>query len=147
RNGTVHATKQNRRMAGKKGAMVQLQLEVNTEDEWRKMLTREGLIVVDVYSDWCGPCVGMVGNLKKIKLDIGGDMLMLAMARSDEIKCLERFRNKSEPTWMFIANGHLVNLMFGANAPRLAKLIIQELENERKVLAGEKEREWVSKTN
>ncbi|XP_054286871.1 uncharacterized protein LOC129002819 [Macrosteles quadrilineatus] len=132
-----------RRMAGKKGVAVALQLEVNTEDEWQKLLEKEGLVVVDVYSEWCGPCVGMVGNLKKLKLEIGSDYLHLAVAKSDAIEALERFRNKSEPTWMFIASGHMVNLMFGANAPRLMRLITQELEKETKVLKGERERQSI----
>lgn len=33
-----------RRMAGKKGVAVALQTEVNTEDEWAKLLEREGLV-------------------------------------------------------------------------------------------------------
>lgn len=39
--------------------------------------------VVDVYSEWCGPCQGMAANLKKLKLEIGGDMLHLAVVRND----------------------------------------------------------------
>lgn len=33
----------NRRMAGKKGQVVQLQLEVNTEEQWQKLLEKDGL--------------------------------------------------------------------------------------------------------
>jgi len=32
------------KMAGKKGQVVQLQLEVNTEEEWEKLLLKDGLI-------------------------------------------------------------------------------------------------------
>lgn len=35
--------------------------------------------MVDVYSDWSGPCTGMVSVLKKIKMEIGGDALSYAM--------------------------------------------------------------------
>lgn len=44
--------------------------------------------VVDVYSDWSGPCTGMVSILKKIKMEIGGDALSYAtvIAAENDIK-------------------------------------------------------------
>lgn len=108
-----------------------LQVEVSTEQEWRQLLDRAGLIVVDVYSNWCGPCVAMVSTLRKIKIEMGDDAVDYAVARNDDINDLARFRGKSEPVWMFLRDGKMVNLMFGANCPLLRKLLHEEIRKVR----------------
>ncbi|XP_014220324.1 uncharacterized protein LOC106648155 [Trichogramma pretiosum] len=116
-----------RRMA-KKGQPAALQADVTNDDEWNKIVERPGLVVVDVYSDWSGPCTGMVSILKKIKMEIGGDNLSYATARCDNITDLKRFRGRSEPTWLFLRNGKSVNISFGANCPQLQELMTAELK-------------------
>ncbi|EZA61165.1 Thioredoxin domain-containing protein 3-like protein [Ooceraea biroi] len=112
----------------KKTAPAALQTEVVNDEEWAKILTRKGLVVVDVYSDWSGPCTGMVSILKKIKMEIGGDALSYATASCDRVNDLKRFQGKSEPIWMFIHARRMINLMFGANCPQFLKMLTTELE-------------------
>lgn len=36
-------------------------------------------LVIDVYTEWCGPCAPMIANLKKIKLELGSENLHYAI--------------------------------------------------------------------
>ena len=67
---------------------------------WQGVLT-----VVDVYSEWAGPCNAMANYLKKIKLDVGDELLQCAMASCDSIEALKMFRGHCKPIWLFIMSG------------------------------------------
>lgn len=56
--------------------------------------------VLEVYTGWCGPCISMLASLKKIKLEKGGEDLILATVRADNVDTFKRLQNKSEPTWL-----------------------------------------------
>lgn len=115
----------------RKAGLGTLQIEVSTEHEWRQLLDRPGLILADVYSEWSGPCAAMASTLRKIKIEVGDDAVEFAVARNDDINDLARFRGRSEPTWMFLQDGKMVNLMFGARCPHLRKLLQEEIRRVR----------------
>ena len=50
---------------GKKEEIVDL--NANNEEEWEKLKAHDGLIVVDIYSKWAGPCTVMKAIIFKVK--------------------------------------------------------------------------------
>uniref|UniRef100_A0A667Y703 Nucleoside diphosphate kinase B n=1 Tax=Myripristis murdjan TaxID=586833 RepID=A0A667Y703_9TELE len=108
-----------------------------------EMLATKGLTVVDVYQQWCGPCRAVVGLLRKIKNELGDDLLHFATAEADSVEALERYRGKCEPTFLFYGGGELVAVLRGANAPLLQKLILEELTKEKLIVEQGGERKVV----
>ncbi|KAG7462250.1 thioredoxin domain-containing 3-like isoform X1 [Solea senegalensis] len=129
-------------MAGKKKE-ASLQASVTNQEQWEEMLATKGLTVVDVYQQWCGPCRAVVSLLRKIKNELGDDLLHFATAEADSIDALERYRGKCEPTFLIYAGGELVAVLRGANAPLLQRMILEELSKEKLVLEHGGERKVV----
>ncbi|XP_052379053.1 thioredoxin domain-containing protein 6 [Oncorhynchus keta] len=129
-------------MAGKKKE-VSLQASVANQEQWDEMLATKGLTVVDVYQQWCGPCRAVVSLLRKIKNELGDDLLHFATAKADSIDALERYRGKCEPTFLFYGGGEMVSVLRGANAPVLQRMVLEELAREKTVLEEGGERRVV----
>ena len=110
---------------------------------WMLLLSAQGLTVVDVYSDWSGPCSAMTNFLKKVKLEVNDDLLSYAMARTDEIPQLKAFAGHCKPIWLFMASGEPVAVVHGANAPLLGRMIQNEMFKERMALRGEMQRSTI----
>ncbi|CAL8104501.1 unnamed protein product [Calicophoron daubneyi] len=124
----------------KKKVEVALQDEVETQEEWENLLQREGLIIVDVYQDWSGPCKAVVGLFRRLKTELNDDLLQFAVAKSDTIEALEKYRGKCEPCFLFFGGGYLVAAVRGVNPPELERNIIEKLKQEHEVMNGEAER-------
>ncbi|XP_067686635.1 thioredoxin domain-containing protein 6-like isoform X6 [Haliotis asinina] len=122
---------------------IQLQQEIETAEEWEEMIAKEGLWVVDVYQEWCGPCAAMVGNFRRLKNELGDDLLHFAAAKADTVDSLEKYRGRCEPCFLFFAGGVLVAYVHGANSPVILRTITEQLKAEHKVIDGNGERKEV----
>ncbi|KAM6412353.1 thioredoxin domain-containing protein 3 [Pluvialis apricaria] len=127
-------------MAGKKKE-TQLQAIITNQNQWDEMLLTKGVVVIDVYQAWCGPCKAVLNLFRKLKNDFGEDNLLhFAVAEADSIPTLKPFRNKCEPVFLFCVNGKIIAIVRGVNAPLISKKIIELVQEERIIVAGQKER-------
>ncbi|XP_010191671.1 PREDICTED: LOW QUALITY PROTEIN: thioredoxin domain-containing protein 3 [Mesitornis unicolor] len=127
-------------MAGKKKE-VQLQLIITNQDQWDQMLLTKGVVVIDVYQAWCGPCKAVLNLFRKLKNEFSeDDVLHFAVAEADSIETLQLLRNTCEPVFLFCVNGIIIDIVRGANAPLISKKITELVQEEREIAAGQKKR-------
>eukprot|EP00794_Sanderia_malayensis_P017266 gene17266-18990_t len=121
-------------------ALRPLRVEVKGQDQWEDLMTKEGLIVVDAYASWCGPCKAIESTFRKMRNETGDDLLHFATAETDSIESLALYRERSRPTFLFYGGGQLMNAIRGCNAPLLIRSITELLKEEHKILDGESDR-------
>ncbi|KAK8380429.1 hypothetical protein O3P69_016779 [Scylla paramamosain] len=82
----------------------------------------------------------MTGHLRRIKLELGDEFLTLATANADRIELLEKFRGKAEPTWLILGTGKAMDVIHGADGPRLLNSIRRLLKVEVAAIKGDGDR-------
>ncbi|NWY55762.1 TXND3 protein, partial [Chionis minor] len=114
---------------------------ITNQNQWDEMLLTKGVVVIDVYQAWCGPCKAVLNLFRKLKNDFSeDDVLHFAVAEADSITTLQPFRNKCEPVFLFCVNGKIIAMVRGVNAPLISKKTTELVQEERKIAAGQKER-------
>ena len=72
---------------------------------------KEGLVIVDFYADWCGPCQMLAPVLEDLEKETS---IKIVKINVDEIPDLARqFRIMSIPTLMLFKNGKFVKKELG----------------------------------
>ncbi|NXN99378.1 TXND3 protein, partial [Rhinopomastus cyanomelas] len=113
------------------------QLQITSQAQWDEMLLMKGVVVVDVYQAWCGPCKAVVNLFRKLKTEFSeDDVLHFAVTEADSIPALKPLRNTCEPTFLFCVNGKIIAMVRGANAPLLSKKITELVQEERDIANG-----------
>ncbi|XP_045502151.1 uncharacterized protein LOC123699273 [Colias croceus] len=114
-------------MARKGQVSIQDTVETNEDFEAYLQSHFHQLICMEVYSEFCGYCLATGNAIRKGKLEIGQDRIAMVKALADNIDALARFKNRSEPVFLFIMKGKLTRAMFGANGIELCRIMEEEL--------------------
>lgn len=76
-----------------------------TEDGFNKALAQPGLMMVDFWAEWCGPCKMLGPVIEQLAKDYDGKVTVGKVNVDDEPELAQRFNVMSIPTVVFLKNG------------------------------------------
>ena len=82
-------------------------MKIITEKEFENEV-KEGLVLVDFFATWCGPCRMMSMILEEIEEEIKDKVKILKVDVDENENLARRFGIMSIPTLMVFKNGELV---------------------------------------
>ena len=90
--------------------------------------TKEGLVLVDFWATWCGPCRMQAHILEKVSEELSEDELkILKMDVDENPETARAFGIMSIPTLLFKKDGQVVKQVAGVHTAAQIKAIVAEL--------------------
>lgn len=79
------------------------------------VLNSKGLVLVDFWAEWCGPCRQLGPILEAIDEEMGGDVTIYKMNVDDSPETASQFSIRSIPTMFLFKDGKQVDTKVGLN--------------------------------
>ena len=90
--------------------------------------TKEGLVLVDFWATWCGPCRMQAPILEKLSQEFSEDELkILKMDVDENPETARAFGIMSIPTLLFKKDGQVVKQVAGVHTAAQIQAIVAEL--------------------
>ena len=103
--------------------MTQVVTDASFEQE-----TAEGLVLIDFWATWCGPCLMQAPILEQLSAEISEDELKIVKIDVDENpETAQKFGSMSIPTLLFKKDGEVVKQVAGVHTKEQIKAIVAEL--------------------
>lgn len=96
------------------------------QQTFNNLINAEPLVLVNFFTEWCGPCNMMKSILEDLKLFLGGRALVLKVDIEKNIKVAARYQIMDIPTFILFKRGKIVWKHSGPVAPSRVREIIEQ---------------------
>lgn len=95
-------------------------------------LLKDGLVVIDFYGDWCGPCSMLKPTIEKLSEEYSDNVKILGCNVDECLGMVIEFGIRSVPTLIFLKDGELQNRLIGNHQEQMIRDAINLLISESK---------------
>lgn len=78
-----------------------------------KVLNSKGLVLVDFWAPWCGPCKMVAPVLEALATELAGDVEIKKINTDENRHSAEKYEIMSIPTLMIFKDGNLIDTIIG----------------------------------
>ena len=88
-------------------------LEINTENFNNEVLSHDGVVVVDFFANWCGPCRKLAPILEEVEAELASKAKFAKINTDENIEMAKQYQVSGLPTLMVFRNGEAVERLVG----------------------------------
>ncbi|KRE49171.1 thioredoxin [Paenibacillus sp. Soil724D2] len=85
-----------------------------------------GIVLVDFWAPWCGPCKIIAPILDELSAEIGNAAKIVKINVDDNPESASKYNVMSIPTLLVFKNGQLVDQMVGVQPKEKLKAVIEK---------------------
>ncbi len=100
---------------------------VNSAAWEEEVLKSPGLVMVDFWAAWCGPCRIVAPTVEELAKEYAGRLKVVKLNTDENPDVASRYKIMGIPTLMFFKNGEKVDQVVGAVPKEQLKSKIEEL--------------------
>ncbi|WP_099189440.1 thioredoxin [Tepidibacter mesophilus] len=98
---------------------------INTNDFNKEVESDNGVVVVDFFAEWCGPCKMLAPVFENLDEEIGDKVKFMKVDIDRDINLAEKFQITSVPTMIVFKNGKPVDTITGFRPKDMIKSQIE----------------------
>lgn len=87
--------------------------EVTTASWENEVLKAQGLVMIDFWAAWCGPCRMISPTVEELAKEYGGRVKVLKLNTDENSEIASRYKIMGIPTIMFFKNGVKLDQIVG----------------------------------